>query len=96
MGVQDFTPEVQEAIGRRQGVDETVDLFRYGRAAGFDSINVDLIYGLPLQNPESFRRNLEQVIALRPDRVAVYSFAFVPWMRPTRAASTRPPSRPRR
>lgn len=81
MGVQDFTPEVQEAIGRRQGVEETVDLFRYGRAAGFDSINVDLIYGLPAQNPESFRRNLEQLIDLRPDRVAVYSFAFVPWVK---------------
>jgi oxygen-independent coproporphyrinogen-3 oxidase len=81
MGVQDFTPEVQEAIGRRQGADETVDLFRYGRAAGFDSINVDLVYGLPRQDPESFRRNLEQLIPLRPDRVAVYSFAFVPWVK---------------
>jgi oxygen-independent coproporphyrinogen-3 oxidase len=81
MGVQDFTPEVQEAIGRHQGVEETVDLFRYGRTAGFDSINVDLIYGLPRQNPEAFRRNLEQLIDLRPDRVAVYSFAFVPWVK---------------
>jgi oxygen-independent coproporphyrinogen III oxidase len=81
MGVQDFTPEVQEAIGRHQGVEETVDLFRYCRAAGFDSINVDLIYGLPRQDPEAFRRNLEQLIDLRPDRVAVYSFAFVPWVK---------------
>jgi oxygen-independent coproporphyrinogen-3 oxidase len=81
MGVQDFTPEVQEAIGRHQGVEETVDLFRYGRAAGFDSINVDLIYGLPRQDPDAFRRNLEQLIDLRPDRVAVYSFAFVPWVK---------------
>jgi oxygen-independent coproporphyrinogen-3 oxidase len=81
MGVQDFTPDVQEAIGRRQGVAETVDLYEYGRRAGFDSINVDLIYGLPRQNPESFRENLEQLIALRPDRVAVYSFAFVPWVK---------------
>jgi oxygen-independent coproporphyrinogen III oxidase len=81
MGVQDFTPEVQEAIGRRQGVAETVDLFKYGRAAGFESINVDLVYGLPRQDPVSFRHNLEQLISLRPDRVAVYSFAFVPWVK---------------
>lgn len=81
LGVQDFTADVQEAIGRRQGVEETVDLFRYGRAAGFDSVNVDLVYGLPRQDPTSFRRNLEQLIELRPDRVAVYSFAFVPWVK---------------
>jgi oxygen-independent coproporphyrinogen-3 oxidase len=81
MGVQDFTPAVQEAIGRHQGVEESVDLFNYGRSAGFDSINVDQVYGLPRQTPESFRRNLDQLIALRPDRVAVYSFAFVPWVK---------------
>jgi oxygen-independent coproporphyrinogen III oxidase len=81
MGVQDFTLEVQEAIGRHQGVAETLDLFRYSRAAGFPSINVDLVYGLPRQEPESFRRNLEQLIAQSPDRVAVYSFAFVPWVK---------------
>ncbi len=81
MGVQDFTLEVQEAIGRRQGVAETVDLYRYARAAAFDSVNVDLVYGLPRQNPESFRNNLEQLLTLRPDRVAVYSFAYVPWVK---------------
>ncbi len=81
MGVQDFTPEVQEAIGRGQGYEETVRLYQKSRAAGFDSINLDLVYGLPLQTPAAFRRNLEQVIGLRPDRVAVYSFAYVPWVR---------------
>ncbi len=81
MGVQDFTPEVQVAIGRNQGHDETVELYGYCRRAGFDSINVDLVYGLPLQSVETFRHNLAQVIALRPDRVAVYSFAYVPWIR---------------
>jgi oxygen-independent coproporphyrinogen-3 oxidase len=81
MGVQDFTPEVQEAIARRQGLGETRELYAYCRRAGFDSINVDLIYGLPLQTLETFRASLDQVIALRPDRVAVYSFAFVPWIR---------------
>jgi oxygen-independent coproporphyrinogen III oxidase len=81
MGVQDFTPEVQVAIGRNQGLEETVDLYRYCRSAGFESINVDLVYGLPLQTVETFRHNLEQVAGLRPDRVAVYSFAYVPWIR---------------
>lgn len=81
MGVQDFTPEVQVAIGRNQGHDETVELYGYCRRAGFDSMNLDLIYGLPLQTVETFRHNLAQVIALRPDRVAVYSFAYVPWIR---------------
>ncbi len=81
MGVQDFTPEVQEAIARNQGYDETVDLYRYCREIGFPSINFDLVYGLPLQTVNTFRRNLDQVVALRPDRVAVYSFAFVPWIK---------------
>ena len=81
MGIQDFTPEVQAAINRNQGEAETRELFGYARAAGFASINVDLIYGLPLQTPATFRRNLDSVIAMRPDRVACYSFAHVPWVR---------------
>lgn len=81
MGVQDFTPEVQAAIARNQGWAETVELYDVCRRAGFTSINVDLVYGLPFQSVPSFRRNLEQVVAMRPDRVAVYSFAYVPWIR---------------
>jgi oxygen-independent coproporphyrinogen III oxidase len=81
MGVQDFTPEVQEAINRRQTEVETRELYAYARSAGFGSINLDLIYGLPLQTLATFRRNLDAVIALRPDRVACYSFAHVPWIR---------------
>ncbi len=81
MGVQDFTPEVQAAVNRIQPVDMTRRLMDHARALGFGSINVDLIYGLPLQTRASFADTVEQVIAMRPDRVAVYSFALVPWIR---------------
>lgn len=81
MGVQDFTPEVQQAVNRVQSYEQTRELLEHARALGFRSINVDLIYGLPLQTPETFARTLDQVLTLRPERVAVYSFAFVPWMK---------------
>ncbi len=82
MGVQDFTPEVQEAITRGQSYEQTADLVGYARKIGFtEGINLDLVYGLPKQELKTFRTNLEQVLRLRPDRVAVYSFAYVPWIR---------------
>jgi oxygen-independent coproporphyrinogen-3 oxidase len=81
LGVQDFTPEVQAAVNRIQPYELTRDLIDAGRALGFTSTNVDLIYGLPYQTPATFQRTLEQVLTLRPDRVAAYSFAFVPWIR---------------
>jgi oxygen-independent coproporphyrinogen-3 oxidase len=81
MGVQDFTPEVQEAIGRRQSAALTRDLYDTARTIGFRSINLDLIYGLPLQTPDTFEKTLGSVIAMRPDRIAVYSYAHVPWLR---------------
>jgi oxygen-independent coproporphyrinogen-3 oxidase len=81
LGVQDFTPEVQAAVNRVQGEDETRRMYDYARAAGFQSINIDLIYGLPLQSEGSFGRSVDAVIAMRPDRLAVYSFAHVPWVR---------------
>jgi oxygen-independent coproporphyrinogen-3 oxidase len=81
LGVQDFTPEVQQAINRIQGEPETRALFEVARSLGFASINVDLIYGLPFQTRASFGRSVEAVVALRPDRVAVYSYAHVPWIR---------------
>jgi oxygen-independent coproporphyrinogen III oxidase len=80
-GVQDFDERVQHAIGRHQSEQVTRSLYWAARDAGFDSINFDLVYGLPLQTPESFRRTLESVIDLLPDRIAVYSYAHVPWMR---------------
>ena len=81
MGVQDFTPEVQEAVNRVQGEAQTRALYEGARALGYQSINVDLIYGLPLQTLESFGRSVDAVVHMRPDRVAVYSFAHVPWIR---------------
>jgi oxygen-independent coproporphyrinogen-3 oxidase len=82
MGVQDFTPDVQEAIGRHQTETLTRDLFEFARNIGFTSINVDLIYGLPKQQLDTFRRTLDSVVGLGPDRIAVYSYAHVPWLRP--------------
>ena len=81
MGVQDFDPAVQDAIGRNQTYAQTRALHERLRAAGTPSINFDLVYGLPQQTPESFRDTIERTIALRPDRVAVYSYAFVPWIK---------------
>jgi oxygen-independent coproporphyrinogen-3 oxidase len=86
MGVQDFAGEVQAAIGRRQSENQTRGLFQFARGLGFDSINVDLIYGLPRQGIPSFSRTLESVVDLRPDRIAVYSYAHVPWLRPSQKA----------
>ena len=80
-GIQDFAPEVQQAIHRVQSFEQTRDVLVRARAAGFRSINVDLIYGLPLQTADGFQRTLEQVLELRPDRIAAYSFAFVPWIK---------------
>jgi len=81
MGVQDFTPAVQEAIHRHQTEEQTRDLFAYTRKLNFHSINLDLIYGLPLQTPEAFERNMEVVLGLRPERVALYSYAYIPWVK---------------
>lgn len=80
-GVQDLTPEVQESINRVQSLEQTAALVEHARRRGFRGINVDLIYGLPLQTPESFERTVDSVIKLGIDRAAVYSFAFVPWVR---------------
>ncbi len=81
LGVQDFTPEVQQAINRIQSEPLTRTLFEAARGLGFESINIDLIYGLPLQTRPSFGRTVDAVVAMRPDRVAVYSYAHVPWIR---------------
>jgi oxygen-independent coproporphyrinogen-3 oxidase len=86
VGVQDFTPEVQEAIGRHQSLVETVRACEECRALGFQSINLDLVYGLPRQTLESFEASIEEAIRLRPDRVALYGYAHVPWMRPNQKA----------
>jgi len=81
MGVQDFDSDVQDAVNRYQSFPITRDLHLYMRELGFESINFDFIYGLPHQTPETFRKTIELALELRPDRVAVYSYAFVPWIK---------------
>ena len=77
-GVQDFDPAVQKAVHRVQPAEQVFALVAAARARGFESINVDLIYGLPKQSPESFDRTLAQVAELRPDRIALYAYAHLP------------------
>ena len=77
-GVQDFDPAVQQAVHRVQPAEQVFTLVHAARERGFDSINVDLIYGLPLQSPASFDRTLAQITELRPDRIALYGYAHLP------------------
>ena len=77
-GVQDFDPQVQQAVHRLQPFDSVRELMRSARELGFESINADLIYGLPLQTPESFARTIAQIGELRPDRIALYAYAHLP------------------
>jgi oxygen-independent coproporphyrinogen-3 oxidase len=77
-GVQDFDLEVQKAVHRIQPAEQVFALVEASRRLGFESVNVDLIYGLPLQTPESFDRTLAQVNRLRPDRIALYAYAHLP------------------
>jgi oxygen-independent coproporphyrinogen-3 oxidase len=86
MGIQDFHPDVQKAIHRIQPFEMTRDLIATARALGFDSINVDLIYGLPHQTPERFGHTVEQILELAPDRVALFSYAHVPWLKKQQGA----------
>ena len=77
-GVQDFDPEVQKAVHRLQPAEQVFAMVKAARERHFDSINVDLIYGLPMQSPESFDRTLAQINELRPDRIALYAYAHLP------------------
>jgi oxygen-independent coproporphyrinogen III oxidase len=78
-GVQDNDPEVQRIINRIQPFENVKQVTEKARALGFTSVNYDLIYGLPLQTLESIERTINQIIELRPDRIAFYSYAHVPW-----------------
>ncbi len=78
IGIQDFDPIVQKAVHRVQAAEMVLSLVEAARQRGFDSINIDLIYGLPLQSPESFDRTLLQVIALRPERIALFAYEHCP------------------
>jgi oxygen-independent coproporphyrinogen-3 oxidase len=81
-GIQDFNPEVQKAVNRIQPESMLIDVMGWVREAGFDSVNVDLIYGLPYQTLPTFRETVQKTIALNPDRIAVFNFAYVPWIKP--------------
>jgi len=82
MGVQDNDPVVQKAVHRLQPFDMTREAVDWMRELGFRSVNIDLIYGLPYQTPQSFSRTLDETLSLRPDRFAVFNYAHVPWMKP--------------
>ena len=77
-GVQDFDPDVQKAVHRVQPAEQVFALVAAARERKFESINIDLIYGLPRQSPDSFDRTLARVVELRPDRIALYAYAHLP------------------
>lgn len=79
LGVQDLDPRVQEACGRLQSFEQTRDCISQVRAAGVSGVNIDLIYGLPYQSVESVARTARSIASLRPDRLAVFGYAHVPW-----------------
>jgi oxygen-independent coproporphyrinogen III oxidase len=81
MGIQDFNPDVQAAVNRVQPEELSLNVFRWASALEFESMNVDLIYGLPLQTASSFEQTLRRVVRLKPHRIAVFNYAHVPWMK---------------
>jgi oxygen-independent coproporphyrinogen-3 oxidase len=89
MGIQDFNPEVQKIVRRIQPYEKTKAIFDLCRSLAFESVNIDLIYGLPLQTPESFLDSVDRVIGLGPDRVAMFSYAHVPWLKKQQGAIAR-------
>lgn len=80
IGVQDFAPRVQKAIGRLQSFEQTSEVVHHLRAGNMDSLNMDLLYGLPYQTEETLSLSLQEVMSLQPDRLALYGYAHVPWM----------------
>lgn len=86
LGVQDFDPKVQEAINRRQTPEEVERVTIQARELGYRSVNYDLVYGLPFQTEAGVMNAVDEVVRLRPDRIAFYSYAHVPWKRPGQRA----------
>jgi oxygen-independent coproporphyrinogen-3 oxidase len=78
MGVQDFDPAVQKAVNRVQDEEKTLRLVESARETGFNSVSIDLIYGLPLQSAKSFENTIDSVLTVRPDRLSVYNYAHLP------------------
>ena len=81
-GIQDFNPQVQEAVNRVQPESLLFNVMEWIKDAGFESVNVDLIYGLPFQTMHSFKETIQKTIKLDPDRIAIFNFAYIPWMKP--------------
>ncbi|MFB2834803.1 oxygen-independent coproporphyrinogen III oxidase [Floridanema evergladense] len=81
-GIQDFDPIVQEAVNRIQPEVMLFETMEWIREAGFESVNVDLIYGLPYQTLKTFENTISKTLKLNPDRIAVFNFAYVPWIKP--------------
>jgi len=86
IGVQDFAPEIMHIINRHQTQEQVVEVTQMAREIGYQSINYDLIFGLPLQTPEHIRTNMALLAELRPERLAFYSYAHVPWIKPSQRA----------
>lgn len=82
LGVQDFNEKVQKAINRYQTVEDVVEVMRNAKEIGYDSINIDIIYGLPFQTLRSIEETVSEICKLRPERIAYYSYAHVPWLKP--------------
>ncbi len=81
-GIQDFDPRVQYIINRKQSFEQVQHIVELARETGYTSVNFDLIYGLPLQTPKSMVNTINNVRQLKPDRIAFYSYAHVPWIKP--------------
>ena len=81
LGIQDFDPRVQQAVNRIQPYGMTRSIYDHCRSLGFESINVDLIFGLPHQTMESFVETVDKVVEMRPDRIALFSYAHIPWLK---------------
>ncbi len=79
LGIQDFHSDVLDAINRLPPKCDVDEMLTYMKSKGFRGLNLDLVYGLPLQTPESFRENIQQIIKLQPDRIATFSYAHIPW-----------------
>jgi oxygen-independent coproporphyrinogen III oxidase len=86
IGVQDFDNEILRIINRQQSYDDVERVTLQSRELGYDSLNYDLIFGLPLQTPDNIRDNMTKLHTLRPDRLAFYSYAHVPWIKPAQRA----------
>src|SRR5690606_35257547 len=82
LGIQDFNPEVQRLINRRQTEADVLRVMADARRIGYTSVNFDLIYGLPSQTPARLLSTVEKALVMKPDRISFYSYAHVPWMKP--------------